>query len=155
MNPITASLLSLSLAGMVLLSGCASQRDALAKSPLKTSDREELLVRLENSVQAWNRGDLPGHLALYDESVTKMTGTGPQPTIAAMETSLAAAYFHNGHPGWKLRVEKVAVRKLDTGAALMTGRFILSRRAQEKSGWFTLVWVRTSSGWKIIHDHTS
>lgn len=155
MNPITAFLFSLWLAGAVLLSGCASQKEALAKTLLKTSDREALLTRLENSVQAWNRGDLPGHLALYDESVTKMTGTGPQPTITAMETSLAAAYFHDGRPGWTLRVEKTTVRKLDTGAALMTGRFILSRRAQEKSGWFTLVWVRTPSGWKIVHDHTS
>ena len=25
----------------------------------------------------------------------------------------------------------------------------------EKSGWFTLVWVRTPEGWRAVHDHSS
>jgi ketosteroid isomerase-like protein len=45
---------------------------------------------------------------------------------------------------------------LAADSALMTGRFVLSGGDRpEQSGWFTLVWIRTPRGWKIVHDHTS
>jgi ketosteroid isomerase-like protein len=42
--------------------------------------------------------------------------------------------------------------------ALVTGEFHLERTAAgggNASGRYTLILRRTSSGWKIIHDHTS
>jgi len=88
-----------------------------------TGDREKMLAALQASEDAWNRGDLKGHLAIYDESVTAMTKNGPRP---------------------------------GANAALMTGRFVLSGGGEpEQSGWFTLVWQHTATGWKVIHDHSS
>ena len=47
----------------------------------------------------------------------------------------------------------------DSGAQPMvnvTGRFVLSGGgAAEQSGWFTIVWMRTTEGWRAVHDHSS
>jgi ketosteroid isomerase-like protein len=119
-------------------------------------DESQLRNLLQSSADAWNRGDLQGHVAIYDPSVTVMTNNGPRPTIEAIVKSFGDAYFVNGQPKQQLRMESVAVRPLSADSALMTGRFILSGGDDpERSGWFTLVWVRTAAGWRAVHDHTS
>jgi ketosteroid isomerase-like protein len=111
---------------------------------------------LNASADAWNRGDLRGHLAIYDESVTAMTRNGPRRGIAPMEAAFSKSYFRDGKPRQQLRTEQVAIRSLSRDSALMTGRFVLSGGGEaEQSGWFTLVWLRTASGWKVVHDHSS
>lgn len=115
-----------------------------------------MLASLQASADAWNRGDLPGHLAIYDETVTTMTKSGPRPTVAAIESAFRSTYFNGDKPKQNLHMESVAIRPLSRDSALMTGRFILSGGAlAEQSGWFTLVWVRTAAGWKVVHDHSS
>ena len=115
-----------------------------------------MTAALEASAAAWNEGDLKRHLAIYDESVTVMTKNGPRPTIAAIEASFSAAYFTDGKPKQSLRMEHATVRMLSRDSALMTGRFVLSGGGlAEQAGWFTLVWIRTADGWRVIHDHTS
>jgi ketosteroid isomerase-like protein len=36
----------------------------------------------------------------------------------------------------------------------VTGHFVLGGGGAARSGWFTLVWVRTATGWRILHDHS-
>lgn len=108
------------------------------------------------SADAWNRGDLKAHVAIYVDSVTFMTRNGPRPGVAAIEQSFATTYFRDGQPKQQLRFEQVTIRRLDANAALETGRFVLSGGGEpEQSGWFTLVWVRTEAGWRAVHDHSS
>ncbi|MEP6998342.1 MAG: nuclear transport factor 2 family protein [Betaproteobacteria bacterium] len=115
-----------------------------------------MLAVLQASADAWNRGDLKGHLEIYDPSVTVMTKSGPRPTIDAVEKSFGQAYFVDGKPKQRLRTESVKIRALSDRSALMTGRFILSGGSEaEQSGWFTLIWIRTPAGWRVVHDHTS
>jgi ketosteroid isomerase-like protein len=119
-------------------------------------DESQLRDLLQSSADAWNRGDLQGHVAIYDPSVTVMTNNGPRPTIEAIVKSFGGAYFVNGQPKQQLRMESVAVRPMSADSALMTGRFILSGGDDpDRSGWFTLIWVRTAAGWRAVHDHTS
>ncbi len=119
-------------------------------------DESQLRDLLQFSVDAWNRGDLRGHVAIYDPSVTVMTNNGPRPTIEAIVKAFSDAYFVNDKPKQQLHMESVAVRPLSADSALMIGRFILSGGDDpERSGWFTLIWVRTASGWRAVHDHTS
>ncbi len=119
-------------------------------------DQRQLLAALRSSADAWNRGDLKGHVAIYDPSVTVMTNNGPRPTIEAIVKSFGGAYFVNDKPRQQLRMESIAVRPLSADTALVTGRFILSGGEDpERSGWFTLIWVRTADGWRAVHDHTS
>jgi len=145
-----------------LVAGCCLMLGACAgpgRSPSGIAirqDESQILAALQASVDAWNRGDLKGHLAIYDPSVTVMTKNGPRPTIEAIETSFGKTYFVEGKPKQNLRMESIGVRPLSEQSALVTGRFVLSGGTEpEQSGWFTLVWIRTPVGWRAVHDHTS
>lgn len=146
-----------SIFALAVLAACAVrvERD---RSPAGGWAADEAAIRAATtaSADAWNRGDLKGHVAIYVDSVTFMTRNGPRPGVAAVEQSFATTYFRDGQPKQQLRFEQLTVRRLDGDAALQTGRFILSGGGQpDQSGWFTLVWVRTPAGWKAVHDHTS
>jgi ketosteroid isomerase-like protein len=120
------------------------------------ADESEIRQRLADSALAFNRGDLPGHLAAYDASVTFMTKDGPRPGIAAIEKAFRETYFRDGQAIQQLRFEQLAVRPLGPDAALATARWALSGGDKaEQSGWFTLAWLRTPSGWRVVHDHSS
>ncbi len=141
------------LACALLLAACATPpREAAA---LGERDREEILAVLTASADGWNKGDLKGHLAIYDASVTTMTKTGPRPGVDAIERAFREAYFAGGKPKQMLSFSQVSIRPLSDGSALMTGRFLLAGGGLDpQSGWFTLVWVRTAAGWRVVHDHT-
>lgn len=156
-----STLLFASLVLCGLLSGTLSARSATPTAPPVPAtdwkaDEAQILAAAQASADAWNRGDLKGHLALYVDDVTFMTKTGPRPGVAAIEESFAKKYFHEGRPKQALRFEQVVIRPLGPDAALETGRFVLSGGGEaEQSGWFTVVWMRTPQGWKAIHDHSS
>jgi len=121
-----------------------------------TRDEAEIRTMLQASVEAFNRGDLPGHLAIYDPAITFMTRNGPRPGIAPIEAAFTESYFRDGMPKQQLRFEQLAVRALGADQALATARFVLSGGAEpDQSGWFTLLWLRTPAGWRAIHDHSS
>jgi uncharacterized protein (TIGR02246 family) len=104
---------------------------------------------------AWNAGDMPGHVAPYADSATMMTGRGPAGGRERIAEMLTRAFWQDGRPLQQLRFEQVLVRPLGADGAVVTGRFILSggERA-EASGWFTTAWERTADGWRIVHDHS-
>lgn len=119
-------------------------------------DEAEIRRQIAESVLAFNRGDLPGHLAIYDESVTFMTKDGPRPGIAPIEKAFRENYFREGRAIQQLRFEQLAVRPLGADAALATARWTLSGGDKpDQSGWFTLAWRRTPAGWRAVHDHSS
>jgi len=120
------------------------------------SPEPEIRAMLDESVAAWNRGDLDGHLADNADSITFMTGKGPITGKDKTADALRRSFFRDGKPVQSLRFEQVTVRPLGAGHALVVGRFILSGGGeQERSGWFSTVWERRSEGWRVIHDHSS
>lgn len=120
------------------------------------SDVAEIRAMTDASAAAWNQGNLKGHLALYVDTVTFMTTNGPRPGVDAVERAFSEKYFRDGRPKQTLSFSQVVLRPLGRDAALETGRFLLSGGGEpEQSGWFTLVWVRTPEGWRVVHDHSS
>lgn len=141
---------------LLALAACAPPPPGTADLSDWAADEAAIRAATTASADAWNRGDLKGHVAIYVDSVTFMTRNGPRPGVAAVEQSFASTYFRDGQPKQQLRFEQVTIRRLDANAALETGRFVLSGGGEpEQSGWFTLVWVRTGAGWKAVHDHSS
>jgi ketosteroid isomerase-like protein len=142
---------------ILVLVACATPRGAGNTDASREADaRAEMIAAMKASAASWNAGDLKGHLAIYDESVTVMTKAGPRPSIAAIEASFSAAYFKDGKPKQALSFEQVSIRFLAAESALMTGRFGLTGGGlPDQSGWFSLVWVHTAAGWRVVHDHTS
>lgn len=129
---------------------------ALAAQAPPPSPEPEITALLDQSVAAWNRGDLDGHLADNADSITFMTGRGPITGKDKTAEALRRSFFRDGQPIQSLRFEQVTVRPLGSGYALVVGRFILSGGGEaEKSGWFSTVWERRPEGWRVIHDHSS
>ncbi len=146
----------IALATQLLVASAAQAADAPVPPERWKSDEAEIRQSLEASVVAFNRGDLPGHLAIYDEDVNFMTRNGPRPGIAPIEKAFREAYFHDGKPKQQLRFEQLALHPLTPDVALATARFVLSGGdAEDQTGWFTLVWVRRTAGWRAVHDHSS
>jgi ketosteroid isomerase-like protein len=139
----------------------ALQHRGQESAGIAVSDGSHIVVFKDMGLvsQVFNEASLEslrGHVAIYDPSVTVMTNNGPRPGVEAIVKSFGGAYFVNDQPKQQLRMENVAVRPLSADAALVTGRFILSGGDDpERSGWFTLIWVRTAEGWRAVHDHTS
>jgi len=143
-------------AALLLAAGAVRANDAPVAPGLWESPQAEIRRRLDDSVAAFNRGDLPGHLAIYAEDVNFMTKNGPRPGIAPIEKAFREAYFRDGKPKQQLRFEQLAVRHPTSDVALATARFVLSGgEAEDQTGWFTLVWVRRPAGWRAVHDHSS
>ena len=143
---------------LLLVTGACAPRAASA--PLVPAswpeDVAQIRMATEASAAAWNRGSLKDHLAIYVDTVTFMTVTGPRPGVAAVEKAFLAKYFRDGRPKQTLSFSQLDVRPLGSNAALETGRFLLSGGGEaDQSGWFTLIWMRTAEGWRVVHDHSS
>jgi ketosteroid isomerase-like protein len=134
--------------------GCVGGARGGPGSPLRSSDEAAIRGTLDGMAQAWNAADLPAHVAPYLDSAAFMTGAGPVRGRERTAASLERSFWRGGRPTRALRFERVETQPLGANHALATGRFVLSGDGAERSGWFTLVWVRTAAGWRILHDHS-
>jgi uncharacterized protein (TIGR02246 family) len=128
-----------------------------AQSANNSSDHQIRQV-LAAQVAAWNRGDIPGFMKGYANSVrTTFVGTGIEHGYA----SILARYLRK-YPGrdamGHLDFTGLEVRMLGANHAVVTGYFHLARSQAaggNANGVFSLVFEKEAAAWKIILDHTS
>jgi ketosteroid isomerase-like protein len=117
---------------------------------------ERQIIKLMNeAAEQWNKGDLDGYMALYDTAATMMLPQG-RTRINGMRELYEKYYFENGKPKQLLGYDTYEFTALGKEYALLTGRFILKAndKMKERTGTFSLVFVHTANGWKILHDHS-
>lgn len=54
-----------------------------------------------------------------------------------------------------LTFSDLEITLLGSNSASVLGRWSLKRATDEPHGRFTLIFKRTTKGWRIVHDHTS
>jgi uncharacterized protein (TIGR02246 family) len=108
---------------------------------------------------AWNRGDVPAFMEGYEKS-PDLTFSGANGVTRGWQNVLER--YRQRYPGaaamGQLRFSDIEVRLIGSEAALVLGQFHLTRTKEaggDASGHFSLVFRKTPSGWRIIHDHTS
>ncbi len=119
---------------------------------------------LQAQVAAWNRADIPGFMASYEDSPeTTFVGT----TVAKGFQKILERYRKNYTTQEQMGVltfSELDVRLLPGSNgkaeyAVVTGHFHLERtakgEAKKDDGIFSLVWHKSVGGWKILLDHTS
>ena len=105
---------------------------------------------------AWNRGDIEGYMEGYDKSDSTVFVSGDNVT-RGWNTVLARykkSYDSREKMG-QLEFSDLEITLLSEESAVVLGRWLLKRSGDEPHGRFTLIFKKTKSGWRIIHDHTS
>lgn len=115
--------------------------------------------RLQSLLQAqaahWNQGDIDSFMLTYwnNEELTFSSGGETERGWQATRER-----FHHRYPNpaamGKLRFSELEVTPLGLEAALMLGRWQLTR-AEPVGGNFSLVWRKINGRWLIVHDHSS
>lgn len=133
----------------ILVFGCNPMQKTIGGS------KQEIIKLMHKSANDWNNANLDAFMSLYDTASTFMFSTGPV-GLGKMRANYESGFFKDGKPIQQLRFEDIEVRSLGADYALLTGKFILSgNNLDDRKGIYTLVFVRRSSGWKILHDHSS
>jgi uncharacterized protein (TIGR02246 family) len=114
---------------------------------------------LDKQAQAWNRGDIEAFMTTYLDS-PQLTFMGKDSVTRGYRPVLERyrQRYASREAMGTLRFSELEVRLLGSDAALVLGKFQLTRTAAgggDASGRFSLVLRKTAAGWKIIHDHTS
>jgi uncharacterized protein (TIGR02246 family) len=145
-------------AGLALSGACAHVQVGPSSSEVSATTEQQLAAAMQQSAAAWNRGDLDGFLAVYrDDARTAFMAPTITYGMADIKARYARTYFKNGKPAGRLTYDDLKFRPLGSDHVLMTGRWHLTEpdTGKKQDGYYTLIWERTSNGWKIIHDHSS
>jgi uncharacterized protein (TIGR02246 family) len=105
---------------------------------------------------AWNRGDLDGFMNGYARSEATEFISGDKLTHGwqTVRNRYKKKYDSREKMG-ALTFSELQITRLSDDAAIVIGRWRLVRKGGRPQGRFTLLFRRASSGWRIVHDHTS
>jgi uncharacterized protein (TIGR02246 family) len=119
----------------------------------------EIRAVLAAQEAAWNRADVAAFMEGYEKSAD-LTFSGTNGVTRGWQNVLER--YRQRYPGaeamGRLQYSEIEVRLIGSEAALVLGRFSLTRTEKaggNASGHFSLVFRKTTAGWRIIHDHTS
>lgn len=140
---------SFSIVCFCFFAGCR-----VAKPVFGIQDEQQIIGAMNKSAEDWNRGDLDEFMTIYDTNATFMTGKGPI-GVAGMRENYDKVFFVNGKPKQNLRFEEMIVKPLGVNYALLLGKFVLhGNNLKEITGRYSVVFIRTAAGWKMLHDHS-
>jgi uncharacterized protein (TIGR02246 family) len=150
--------------GLVILLSLVGLGHASSTMAATVDDAAAIRQVMDQQQAAWNRGDVADYMRGYkDAPDTTFVGSGVRKGYRAILDSYRKHYASREQMG-RLTFSALDVRLLpgadgEVRYAAVTGRFHLDRtahgEASKDDGVFSLLWEKTSDGWKIILDHTS
>jgi ketosteroid isomerase-like protein len=121
-------------------------------------DRNVAAVRavLESQAAAWNRGDIEGYMEGYakEDSTEFVSGDTITRGWQTVLDRYKSHYDSRAKMG-TLTFSELEIKPLGEYYIMAAGRWQLARDADTPHGRFTLIFRRTTAGWRIVHDHTS
>ena len=144
---------------LIVVLGLSVPLSALAQSskPSKSSQSTAAIRAVMDAQRdAWNRGDIEGYMDGYERSEKTVFISGDNVT-RGWQTVLERyrkSYDTREKMG-VLTFSDLEITLLGNDSASVLGRWSLKRANDEPHGRFTLIFKRTSKGWRIVHDHTS
>ncbi len=135
---------------LVLVQASSAQGNRDAKT------RAAVRAVLDAQVAAWNRGDIEGFMEGYDKSPNTVFISGDTVT-RGWQTVLdryKRGYATRDKMG-TLAFSELDITPVNRDTAIVIGRWQLTRAGDAPHGRFTLLFRRTKTGWRVVHDHTS
>ena len=125
-----------------------------AQTDQKSVDAIKAVINAQRD--AWNRGDIEGYMDGYDKSDDTVFVSGDNVTRGwnTVLERYKKSYDSREKMG-QLEFSDLEITVLSKDSAVVLGRWLLKRSKDEPHGRFTLIFKKTPSGWRIIHDHTS
>jgi len=126
------------------------------KSPGEDRDVAAVRAVIESQAAAWNRGDVEGYMEGYakEDSTTFVSGDTVTRGWQTVLERYKARYDTRAKMG-TLTFSELEFKPLGPYYIMASGHWQLAREADTPHGRFTLIFRRTSAGWRIVHDHTS
>lgn len=141
------------------LVACAHPPASPAPAPAQFAAADDAAVRAVLAAQqdAWNRGDLAGYMAGYLQSPELVFTSGGRIRHGWDETFAKYRDRYGSDPSTmgKLDFEILGVQALGADGAIVLGRWRLTETPVAGGGVFSVALIRTPTGWKVVHDHTS
>jgi ketosteroid isomerase-like protein len=137
---------------LVLTNACAGSCGQRSQA------KDSIEAVLDRQCAAWNRGDLDEFMSGYQRSQdTSYTSGGTEVWgYDSLRDRYQKKYGASRESMGKLRFSNLRVLKLGSKNALVIGHWHLElQNPPALDGIFSLVFVKTGDGWKIMHDHTS
>ena len=124
--------------------------------PATASDEAAIKAVLTRQQTSWDQGDVETFMQGYWNS-PELTFAGRSGITRGYAPVLA--HYKQGYPDHAtmghLEFSDLEVHSLGGNAALVLGKWHLTRDAGNVGGVFSLVFQKFPDGWKIVHDHTS
>ncbi len=130
----------------------------LAACRFTDADRRAITTVLRDQADAWNRRDLDAFLRAYEpsEDLVFTSGGAIRRGFTATRDRYRERYAaRDTSTMGRLAFELLEIRAVGRDGAVVLGRWSLTDTPLAGEGVFTLVLQRGSSGWRIVHDHTS
>jgi uncharacterized protein (TIGR02246 family) len=115
----------------------------------------EIQQLLKEQDEAWNRGDLDGFIAPYDDTNLVFVSTVVIRSAKELKERYEKRYKTGKADFGKLSFSQLQVEELAPGLARAWGRWTVEQKDKTSSGWFTLILQKKAEKWRIIHDHSS
>lgn len=127
-----------------------------ATQPATPPEEAALKAVLTRQQTAWNQGDMETFMQGYWNSpeLTFAGTSGITRGYGPVLTRYKQGYPEKATMG-HLEFTDLEVHSLGGNAALVLGKWHLTRQAGDVGGVFSLVFQKFPDGWKIVHDHTS
>lgn len=119
------------------------------------SPADEAAIRgvMADQEAKWDQGDIPGFMAGYADSVCFIGVTSRTCGKAEVTARYVKRYPDKATMG-DLFFDGLEVVPAGEDHAWVTGQWHLYRQADTVGGGFSLLWMRTAEGWRILRDHT-
>ena len=127
-----------------------------AQDQSNTKSIEAIRAVIEAQRDAWNKGDIDGYMDGYDRTEATVFVSGDNVTHGwqTVRDRYKKNYDTREKMG-QLTFSDLEFTVLGKDHVSVVGRWLLKRTSDEPHGRFTLIFKKTSKGWRIIHDHTS
>ena len=119
-------------------------------------DKEAVLAVLAHQEDAWNQGNIESFMKGYwnNDKLVFVGSNGPTYGYRNTLERYLKSYPTKAAMG-QLKFNLLFVEQWDTQTIQVIGKFTLDREKDQPTGFFTLLFRKIDSVWKIVSDHSS